>query len=89
MRLKLKRLRRAGFDRRSAIYDASAGLACGSRVGGGGDCFAGLGTAIDAVGDRPTGIFVDARGLLGVFSRYWFGHGDGDDSERIASLSCL
>jgi hypothetical protein len=24
-----------------------------------------------------------------VFSRRWFGHGDGDDFERIASLSCL
>jgi hypothetical protein len=24
-----------------------------------------------------------------VFSRGWFGHGDGDDFERIASLSCL
>ena len=23
--------------------------------------------------------FVDARGLFGVFSRRWFGHGDGDD----------
>ena len=85
----MKGLNRAGFDRRSAIDDASAGLACGNCVGVGGDCFAGLGTAIDAVGDRPTGIFVDARGLLGVFSRCWFGHGDGDDFERIACLSCL
>jgi hypothetical protein len=24
-----------------------------------------------------------------VFSRRWFGHGDGDDFERIAALSCL
>ena len=79
MRLKLNTLKKSGFDRRSAIYDASAGLACGNRVGSGGDCFAGLGTAIDAVGDRSTGIFVDARGLFGVFSRRWFGHGDGDD----------
>ena len=44
---------------------------------------------IYAVGDRPTGIFIDAGGLLGVFCRRWFGHGDGDDFERIASLSCL
>ena len=89
MRLKLRRLKRSVFDRSSAICDASAGLACGNRVGGGGDCFAGLGTAIDAVGDRSTGIFVNARGLLGVFSRRWFGHCDGDDFQRIASLSCL
>ena len=82
-------LSRAIFDRCSAICDASAGLACGNRFGGGCDCVAGLGTAIDAVGDRPTGIFIDAGGLLGVFCRRWFGHGDGDDFERIASLSCL
>ena len=79
MCFKLQRLKRVVFDRNSAIYDASAGLACGNRVGSGGDCFAGLGTAINAVRDRPTGIFVDARGLFGVFSRRWFGHGDGDD----------
>ena len=76
------------FDRWSAISDASAGLACGDSLGRGGDCFAGVGTAIDAVGYRPTRIFVDACGLLGVFSCRWFGHGDGDDFERIASLSC-
>ena len=88
-RFKLKASKEAIFDRRSPLYDASAGLASGNPFGRGGDCVAGVGTAIDAVGYRSTGIFVDARGLLGVFSRGWFGHGDGDDFERIASLSCL
>ena len=82
-------LNQAIVDRWSAIHDASTGIACGNRVGCGGDRIAGLGTSIDAVGDRPTGVFVDARGLHGVFSCRWFGHGDGDDVERIASLSCL
>ncbi len=83
------RLGRAIFDRSPAICDTSAGFACGSRVGFGGDCFGGVGPATHAVGDRSAGIFVDACGLLGVFSGRWFGHGDGNDSERIASLSCL
>ncbi len=45
-----------------------------------------LGTAINSIGCRSKRVFIDAGWLHGLFSRSRFGHSDGDDVQRIASL---